>query len=256
MLAVPLLREDKVIGGLVIRRRTEGGFAPTTVTLMQTFAGQCVLAIENARLFQEARQARAAAEAALADLRRTQDRLVQTEKMASLGQLTAGIAHEIKNPLNFVNNFSDLSVDLLDELHEAVAPDKLAIADGLRTEIDEITTTLKGNLEKIAQHGRRADSIVKNMLLHSRTGPGEHRPVDLNATVEEALNLAYHGARAETPGFNITMEKRPRSAGGHGRYVSAGIHPRDVEPDQQRFLRRAQARRGERAATASSRRCG
>jgi two-component system, NtrC family, sensor kinase len=113
VLAVPLLRNDTVIGGLVIRRRTEEGFAETIVTLMQTFSGQAVLAIENARLFQEAGRARTAAEAALVDLRRAQDRLVQSEKMASLGQLTAGIAHEIKNPLNFVNNFSDLSVDLL-----------------------------------------------------------------------------------------------------------------------------------------------
>ena len=174
LLAVPLLREEKVVGGLVIRRRTAGGFGPTIPTLLQTFAGQAVLAIENAELFQELRVRgcrRTAAEVALADLRRTQDRLVQTEKMASLGQLTAGIAHEIKNPLNFVNNFSDLSVDLLDELHEAVAPDKLSIAADLRAEIDDITTTLKGNLEKIVQHGRRADSIVKNMLLHSRSGP-------------------------------------------------------------------------------------
>jgi signal transduction histidine kinase len=166
-----------------------------------------VLAIENARLFQEAGRARTAAEAALVDLRRAQDRLVQSEKMASLGQLTAGIAHEIKNPLNFVNNFSDLSVDLLNELQEAVAPVKLSFADSLRAEIDDITATLKGNLEKIAEHGRRADSIVKNMLLHSRTGPSEQRAIDVNTTVEEALNLAYHGARAETPGFNITMEK-------------------------------------------------
>ena len=158
-----------------------------------------MLAIENARLFQDARQARTAAETTLADLRRAQDRLVQAEKMASLGQLTAGIAHEIKNPLNFVNNFSDLSRDLLDELNDAVAAN-------LPAEIAELSATLKGNLEKIAQHGRRADSIVRNMLLHSRSGPSEHRPVDLNAAVEEALNLAYHGARAETPGFNITLK--------------------------------------------------
>jgi two-component system, NtrC family, sensor kinase len=208
LLVVPLLRENEIVGGLVIRRRAVGGFAPTIPTLLQTFAGQSVLAIENARLFQEARRARTMAEVALTDLRRAQDRLVQSEKMASLGQLTAGIAHEIKNPLNFVNNFSDLSIDLLGELNDAVAPDKLAIASELRTEIDELTATLKGNLEKIAQHGRRADSIVKNMLLHSRTGPSEHRAIDLNATVEEALNLAYHGARAETPGFNITLEKQ------------------------------------------------
>jgi two-component system, NtrC family, sensor kinase len=151
---------------------------------------------------------------ALTDLRRAQDRLVQSEKMASLGQLTAGIAHEIKNPLNFVNNFSDLSIDLLDELNDAVAPDKLAIAADLRAEIDELTTTLKGNLAKIAQHGRRADSIVKNMLLHSRSGPSEHRAIDLNTIVEEALNLAYHGARAETPRFNITLEKELDPAAG------------------------------------------
>ena len=157
LLAVPLLWDDKVIGGLVIRRYTAGGFGGSIATLLQTFAGQCVLAIENARLFSDAERARAAAETALADLRRTQDRLVQSEKMASLGQLTAGIAHEIKNPLNFVNNFSDLSVDLLDELHGAVAPDKLAIAADLRAEIDDLTATLKGNLEKIcsARKARR-----------------------------------------------------------------------------------------------------
>jgi len=200
VLAVPLLREDTVIGGLVIRRHTEDVFPPTTVTLMQTFAGQAVLAIENARLFQEARQARTAAEAALVDLRRAQDRLVQSEKMASLGQLTAGIAHEIKNPLNFVNNFAELSIDLLGELSDAMTAN-------LRAEIDELTATLKGNLAKIVEHGRRADSIVKNMLLHSRSGPSEHRAIDLNSTVEEALNLAYHGARAAIPGFNITLEK-------------------------------------------------
>ena len=212
VLAVPLLREDKVVGGLVIRRRSDSGFAPTIVTLMQTFAGQCVLAIENARLFQElatrgeeARRARA--EATLADLRHAQDRLVRSEKMASLGQLTAGIAHEIKNPINFVNNFSDLSGDLLDELRTALAPEKLELAAELRAEIDELTAILKGNLRKITEHGRRADSIVKNMLLHSRADSGERRPVDLNATAEEALNLAYHGARVQMPGFNITLEK-------------------------------------------------
>ena len=214
VLAVPLLREDKVVGGLVIRRRSGGGFAPSIVTLMQTFAGQCVLAIENARLFQQlaergvdARRARATAEASLAELRRAQDRLVQSEKMASLGQLTAGIAHEIKNPLNFVNNFADLSGELFEELNQALAPEKLPLAAELRAEIDDLTATLAGNLRKITEHGRRADSIVKNMLLHSRAGSGERRAVDLNATAEEALNLAYHGARAQMPGFNITLEK-------------------------------------------------
>jgi two-component system, NtrC family, sensor kinase len=106
------------------------------------------------------------------------------------GQLTAGIAHEIKNPLNFVNNFSGVSVELIDELEEALAGVKAD--DKTRTAITELANTLRGNLDKVVQHGKRADSIVKNMLLHSRQGSGEHRPVDINALVEESLNLAYH----------------------------------------------------------------
>src|SRR3984893_1963120 len=206
-------------GGLVIRRRTVGGFAPTIPTLLQTFAGQAVLAIENARLFQElgqrgeeARRAHAAAEAALADLRRAQDRLVQSEKMASLGQLTAGIAHEIKNPLNFVNNFAGLSVELLEELKETAAPAITALDDDKRAEVDETMNMLTGNLEKIAEHGRRADNIVKSMLEHSRGSSGERRSVDLNGLIEEALNLAYHGARAQDQSFNITLERDFASA--------------------------------------------
>ncbi len=141
----------------------------------------------------------------LEELRTAQDRLVQTEKLASLGQLTAGIAHEIKNPLNFVNNFSGLSVELVDELHEVLAG--VSADEKTRADITDLADTLKGNLEKIVQHGKRADSIVKNMLLHSREGSGEHRPVDINSIVEESLNLAYHGARAEKQGFNITLER-------------------------------------------------
>jgi signal transduction histidine kinase len=130
---------------------------------------------------------------------------VQTEKLASLGQLTAGIAHEIKNPLNFVNNFSALSSELIDELNDLLK--STALGDKVRAEIDDLTQMLKGNLEKVVQHGKRADSIVKNMLLHSREGSGEHRAADINAIVEESLNLAYHGARAEKPGFNITLQR-------------------------------------------------
>ena len=145
-------------------------------------------------------------ETSLEDLRTAQDRLVQTEKLASLGQLTAGIAHEIKNPLNFVNNFSGVSVELIDELREALGRVKARRQDA-RMRSPRSTNTLRDNLDKIVQHGKRADAIVKNMLLHSREGSGEHRPVDINALVEESLNLAYHGARAEKQGFTITLER-------------------------------------------------
>ena len=162
---------------------------------------------ERKRSEEEIRAARDAAEAALADLRRAQDRLIQSEKMASLGQLTAGIAHEIKNPLNFVNNFAGLSVELLDELKETASPAIAGLAEDERAELDEIVAMLTGNLEKIAEHGRRADGIVKSMLEHSRGVSGERREVDLNALVDEALNLAYHGARAQDAGFNIALER-------------------------------------------------
>ena len=152
-----------------------------------------------------ANKAREVAETALVELRIAQNRLLQTEKLASLGQVTAGIAHEMKNPLNFVNNFSALSAELIDELNDALADTDLA--QKKREELDELTQTLRSNLEKVVQHGKRADSIVKNMLLHSRKGSGEHRPVDINAIIDESLNLAYHGARAEKHGFNISLER-------------------------------------------------
>src|SRR5262249_39812132 len=142
---------------------------------------------------------------ALDDERTAHDRLAQTEELASLGQLTAGIAHEIKNPLSFVNNFSALSSELIDEVNEVLADIKLD--DKTREEAEELTHMLKGNLEKVVQHGKRADSIVKNMLLHSREGSGERREADSNAIREERLNLAYHGARAEKAGFNITLKR-------------------------------------------------
>ena len=172
---------------------------------MTTFADQAAIAIENVRLFESVEARTRELAKSLEDLRTAQDRLVQTEKLASLGQLTAGIAHEIKNPLNFVNNFSAISVELIDELREALAGANLD--NKLRAQISEIADMLQGNLDKVVQHGKRADSIVKNMLLHSRQGSQEHRPVDVNALVEESLNLAYHGARAERQGFNITLER-------------------------------------------------
>ncbi|SDH89589.1 MULTISPECIES: ATP-binding protein [Bradyrhizobium] len=205
VLAVPLMRDGAVEGVLLLGRPEPGPFSQRQIDLVQTFADQAVIAIENVRLFEQVQERTKELSLSLEELRTAQDRLVQTEKLASLGQLTAGIAHEIKNPLNFVNNFAALSGELIDELNDVLKP--AALDDKTREEIDELTHMLKGNLEKVVQHGKRADSIVKNMLLHSREGSGEHRPADINAIVEESLNLAYHGARAEKSGFNITLKR-------------------------------------------------
>jgi signal transduction histidine kinase len=155
----------------------------------------------------ETRAARDTAEAALHDLKAAQANLIQAEKMASLGQLTAGIAHEIKNPLNFVNNFASLSIGLVDELNEAAAPALASLDERRRREVDEAADMLVGNLRRIVEHGKRADNIVKSMLAHSRSGGGDRESVDLNALVDESLNLAYHGARAQDQNFNISIER-------------------------------------------------
>jgi GAF domain-containing protein len=204
IVVVPMLRDDEAIGVITVYRQEVRPFDDKQIELLTSFARQAVIAIENARLLRELRQRTADLSKSLDELRTAQDRLIQTEKLASLGQLTAGIAHEIKNPLNFVNNFAALSAELTDELRDALKP--AVLDETIRTEVDELTGLMKDNLGKVVQHGKRADSIVKNMLLHSREGSGEHRPADINALVEESLNLAYHGARAEKPQFNVTLK--------------------------------------------------
>ncbi len=203
ILAAPLLREGESIGAILLRRQEVRPFNDKQISMLQTFADQAVIAIENARLFDEVQQRTRDLSRSLDELRTAQDRLVQTEKLASLGQLTAGIAHEIKNPLNFVNNFSALSIELLDELDETLSPAPLD--QTMRGNVGELTAILKSNLERVVQHGKRADSIVKNMLQHSREGSGERRLADINVLVGESLHLAYHGARAEKPDFAITL---------------------------------------------------
>jgi signal transduction histidine kinase len=214
VLVLPLTAFNNVLGALIFGTVREKAFSDDDIKIAQSFATHLALAIDRWHQTNELQHANQSlvrenerAERALAELKAAQASLVQAEKMASLGQLTAGIAHEIKNPLNFVNNFAGLSVELLDELKEAQAAATAVLDADKRAEIDEIIDMLTSNLEKIGEHGTRADGIVKSMLAHSRGGSRERQAVNLNALVEEALNLAYHGARAQDESFNITLER-------------------------------------------------
>jgi len=221
VLAVPMLREGIALGVLTLSRSEVRPFTDKQIELVSTFADQAAIAIENVRLFESVEARTRELAASLEELRTTQDRLVQTQKLALLGQLTAGIAHEIKNPLNFVNNFSGISAELIDELRDTLKG--IPLDEKARAEIEELAETLKGNFDKVVHHGRRADAIVKNMLQHSREGSGEHRMIDINALVEESLNLAWHGARAETHGFEIKLKQSfDPSAGG------VDVFPQDI----------------------------
>ena len=158
-----------------------------------------LLQLENERQTKELEQAKEI-EKAYTELKSTQAQLIHSEKMASLGELTAGIAHEIKNPLNFINNFSEISTELLDEL-------KTELQNHNTEEVIGIAESLKLNLEKINQHGKRADSIVKGMLMHSRGTSGEKILTNINDLLDQYVTLAYHGLRAQDKEFNITIEK-------------------------------------------------
>jgi PAS domain S-box-containing protein len=209
IMAVPLKSGDKTMGVLGLAYDTEARqtFGEVEVELLERFGELASLSLDNARLYTAAREARAEAEKTLWQLKAAQQNLVQAEKMASLGQLTAGIAHEIKNPLNFVNNFADSSNELLGELEERLEGPMKALGNGDREEANELFQDLSDFLVKIKEHGQRADRIVAGMLSHARAGSDNARPTDLNALLEESLNLAYHGARAENSSFNVTLER-------------------------------------------------
>ena len=200
VLLVPLRKEDAFLGYFSAQRREVRPYSEREITLIESFAAQAVIALENVRLFTELRNS-------LERLKAAQANLIQAEKMASLGQLSAGIAHEIKNPLNFVNNFAGLASELVDDLRLAVEALIAEPDDDKRAELQDTMNLLTGNLAKIAEHGRRADGIVKSMLSHSRGGTGDWQEVNVNSLVEEALNLAYHGARAQNGEFNVALER-------------------------------------------------
>ncbi|NNL38414.1 MAG: hypothetical protein HKO75_01005, partial [Flavobacteriaceae bacterium] len=169
------------------------------IELIQTLADAFAIAYARYEDFVKLEKAKEQVENTLEELQATQNQLVQSEKMASLGELTAGIAHEIQNPLNFVNNFSEVSVELLEEMLEEMSKGDLEEAKALMEDI-------KQNLDKINHHGKRADGIVKGMLQHSRASSGEKELTDLNVLADEYLRLAYHGLRAKDKTFNATLE--------------------------------------------------
>ena len=189
---LPLMMKDHVMGVITVQSFKQNAYSEYHLDLLENLASYTAIALDNADSYLH--------------LKTAQDQLLVQEKLASLGALTAGIAHEIKNPLNFVNNFAELSVELMEELQEEV--DKLkAGGEADIGNMEDLLTDLTGNAKKINEHGKRADGIVKSMLLHSRGQAGERQPTDINAMLEENVNLSYHGMRATDTSFNVRIER-------------------------------------------------
>lgn len=195
ILYLPLQHKEKSIGVITAQSFNKNAYTDYHLNILRNLATYSAIALENADAYHQVNEL-------LNDLKNTQDKLVTQSKLAALGALTAGIAHEIKNPLNFVNNFAELSGDLVQELREEMAKEPLD-----KDALDDILLTLEQNASKIKEHGKRADGIVKSMLQHSRGKAGERQLTDINAMLEEDINLAYHGMRALDSSFNIKIEK-------------------------------------------------
>jgi signal transduction histidine kinase/ligand-binding sensor domain-containing protein len=197
---LPLVYKDKKIGVITAQSSKKNAYTEYHLNILRNLATYTAIALDNAETYKKLY-------ATLDDLKSTQQQMVTQEKLASLGALTAGIAHEIKNPLNFVNNFAELAVELVNELKEAIETQKERIDSKELENLDEILKDLEQNAIKINEHGKRADSIIKSMLQHSRGKKGEPQETDINAMLEEDLNLAYHGMRAQDASFNVSIEK-------------------------------------------------
>lgn len=216
ILCMPLVVRTKLIGILTIYNKQDASqFTESDERLVAIIAAQSAQIIENTRFHERARAleeaeklkvAYDALEEAHQNLKATQAQLIQAEKLASLGQLTAGIAHEIKNPLNFILNFASLSAELVDELAEELQASKQALKADTYELVEEILSDLKSNAEKIQKHGHRADDIVISMLDHSQNAAGERRPVVFNRFVEEHVQRAFDSVRANAPDFSCTVD--------------------------------------------------
>jgi signal transduction histidine kinase len=200
ILYLPLQHKGRMTGVITAQSFNKNAYTGYHLHMLRNLATYCAIALENADSFHQLKKL-------LEELRSTQDKLITQSKLAALGTLTAGIAHEIKNPLNFINNFSGLNAELVDELNENVQREKEKLSAGTITEVEEIISNIKQNSIRIQEHGRRADSIVRSMLRHSRGGAGDRQATDINNLLEEAINLTYHGMRAQDTGFNIKIEK-------------------------------------------------
>jgi len=200
MLVLVIKVENKVEAFLILENMIrENAFENKDLSFIRNSKEHIISAFIKTRILEDL-------QLTLQNLKETQDQLIQSEKLASLGQLTAGIAHEIQNPLNFVNNFSTLSSDLANELKEFLEEIKDQLKEDKYADISEVIQMIKGNVEKIHEHGKRAESIVKGMLQHSRGKTGEFEKVDINNLVSEYMNLAYHGMRAKDKSFNTSLK--------------------------------------------------
>lgn len=205
---LPLTYKDKKIGVITAQSFKKNSYTDYHLNILKNLATYTSIAIDNADAYKQLNETVIELDKAINDLKSTQEKLIVQQKLASLGQLTAGIAHEIKNPLNFVNNFAEVSVELVGELKEEINKLKNKIPGHSSDSMLEIIKDLEENSNRINQHGKRADGIVKSMLQHSRGKAGERQESDINAILDEDINLAYHGMRARDSSFNIAIEKK------------------------------------------------
>lgn len=206
LIYLPLTNKDRKLGVITAQSYKKDAYTDYHLNILRNLATYTAIALDNADAYRKLNSTVEQLNKTLDDLKATQQQLITQEKLASLGALTAGIAHEIKNPLNFVNNFADLSVELVEELREDLEKQKDKLSASDFENLEDILLNLEQNARKINEHGKRADSIVHSMLQHSRGKTGERQETDINAMLEEDLNLAYHGMRARDSSFNVTME--------------------------------------------------